>query len=84
LCSQLTGPHTSPIEASPNVLPKYIGLLSIGAEVEIIEIIPINKPAPPTPAIALPMMSTVEDWATPQSRDPSSNVLRQPRKTIWL
>jgi len=41
---------------------------------------PFESPDPPSPAIALPMINMLEDWATPHSKEPSSNRPRKVRK----
>jgi hypothetical protein len=63
--------------ATPYMVPKMpvnIGRLSSGAEWEIMISAPEKMPAHPTPAIARPTMRAVEVGATPQIRDPSSNI----------
>lgn len=51
----------------------------MGADEEMIVRPPLERPAPPIPATALPMMSIVELCATPQRRDPTSN---KPKKNM--
>ena len=43
---------------------------------------PLRIPAPPHPAIALPMMNIAEDLATPQMRDPASKRRKALMKVI--
>ena len=37
-------------------------------------------PEEPTPAMALPTMNMADDWAAPQSTDPSSKIKKKTRK----
>lgn len=39
---------------------------------------PFEMPVDPIPAMALPTMNIVDDWATPHSRDPS---MKRKKKT---
>jgi hypothetical protein len=59
-----------------NALP---GRLCIGAMAAKMVSAPLVRPAAPSPAIALPTISMVEDRATPQITEPNS---KRPRKEI--
>jgi len=54
--------------------------LSSGAEAARIVSIPVREPADPIPAIALPTMKSVDVFATPHIKDPTSKIPRPPRK----
>jgi hypothetical protein len=45
-----------------------------GTEWETITTAPMNTPADPKPAMALPIISAVDVGAAPQTRDPSSKI----------
>jgi hypothetical protein len=60
------------------------GLFSSGTTVEMIVKPPLNMPAAPRPATALPMMKTAEEGATPHMSDPSSNRIMKPRYVYWI
>jgi hypothetical protein len=59
-----------------NALP---GRLCIGAIAAMMVSAPLVRPEAPSPAIALPIISIVEDRATPQIVEPNS---KRPRKEI--
>lgn len=42
------------------------------------------SPEDPMPATARPIMSMVDDWATPQIRDPSSKMAKQTRYVHYI
>jgi hypothetical protein len=65
-------------------LEHILGLFSSGTTVEIIVNPPLNMPAAPRPATALPTMKTVEEGATPHMSDPSSNKIVKPRYIYWI
>ena len=58
------------------------GRLCIGAIAPIIVSAPLVRPEAPNPATALPMMSMLEDLATPQIIEPNSNRPRKEMKVI--
>lgn len=51
-----------------------LGLFSIGTAPARIVMLPLTNPEAPKPAIARPTMNMTDDFATPQSNEPSSNV----------
>lgn len=69
----MSGPETMPICAMPITMPMYIGILAFGTLVLRIPRLPFERPLIPIPEIALPTMNMVDDLATPQIKDPSSN-----------
>jgi hypothetical protein len=75
-----SGPATPAIPYIPPTIPVYIGRLCNGTVAAIINKAPVNIPAAPIPATALPMMSVVDVGATPQRSEPSSNHARAQRK----
>jgi len=52
----------------------------MGTEAAIIVKAPFWRPEEPSPATARPMMSIVDEVATPQSSDPSSKTAKKMRK----
>ena len=45
---------------------------------------PFIRPEAPKPAMARPTMSMGDDWAAPQSVDPSSKIAKKVRKDHWI
>jgi hypothetical protein len=69
----MSGPATLAIPYIPPIIPVYVGLWCRGTVCATIRIAPEKIPALPSPATALPMIRAVDDGATAQTRDPSSN-----------
>ena len=44
---------------------------------------PVAMPEDPKPAIARPTMNMTDDWAAPQSADPTSKMRKKTRKHHW-
>jgi hypothetical protein len=78
LCSVNAPPSGGPaLVATAKTLmttPIYTGRLSSGTTWLITLSAPCRRPAAPRPAMALPTMKTVEDWATAQIIDPTALV----------
>ena len=61
------------------MIPKYLGRLCSGIEIDKMVKPPFISPEEPIPAMARPMMSIVEDCATPQMSEPTSKMKKQDR-----
>ena len=75
----MIGPRIVPIWAKPIIIPKYFGRLCSGIEPDRMVRPPFISPEDPIPATARPMMSIVEDLATPQMSEPTSKMKKQVR-----
>lgn len=75
------GPATDAIPYIPPNIARNIGLLWRGTVCAIVTRAPVKIPALPNPAMARPIIKTVEDGATPQIKDPTSNTNNADRKT---
>lgn len=74
-------------DARPKTIPKMpwnMGLLCSGIMGIMTIIAPVKMPAEPTPAMALPAMSTGELGATPQMSEPISKMRMLPRNALPL
>lgn len=64
------------------MIPSKAGVLAGGALRATIRYEPEDMPAPPAPAMALPMIRAVEDGARAQMRLPTSNRKTENKKTV--
>lgn len=64
-------------------MPKYLGRLWRGIETDRMVKPPFINPEEPIPAMARPMMSIVEDCATPQMSEPTSKTKKQDRYMFY-
>jgi hypothetical protein len=62
------------------MMPIIIGRFAGGTVKETILVPPTERPAPPNPAIARPMINALELGATPQIKLPTSKRIMDPRK----
>ncbi len=75
----INGPATLAIPYIAPTNPMNAGRRFRGTVCATIRMAPEKTPAAPTPATALPMIRALELGATPQTRDPSSNIARPQR-----
>ena len=68
----ISGPATAPTPYRPSIIASSIARFSKAAQYDVITVDPLNKPAAPKPAIALPTVSMIEFGATAQMTEPSS------------
>lgn len=61
-------------------MPMTSGCLCGGSIPETIVKLPFISPEEPRPAMALPMMNMADDWAAPQTADPTSNTKKKIKK----
>lgn len=61
------------------MIPIIAGLFLIGTAPARIFNAPFIMPDDPIPATARPMMSILEEFATPQTKEPTSNILKKER-----
>jgi len=76
----MTGPTARPNWSKPMFTPSTSACARGGRIAAMIVKAPFEMPEDPAPAIALPTMSSADDWATPQSKEPSSNMRKKVRK----
>jgi hypothetical protein len=51
---------------------------------EMIVKAPFPMPEDPTPAIALPTINMLDDWAAPHNADPSTKTKKKDKKVHWM
>lgn len=79
-----SGPATLAIPHMPPIAPMKVGLLCSGTTCARIINAPENKPAAPKPAIARPTMRPMLEGVTPHTKEPSSNMPMEQRKTYLI
>jgi hypothetical protein len=65
------------------MIPIIVGLFLIGTAPARIFNAPFSMPDDPIPAIARPTMSILEELATPQIKEPTSNMLKKERNILF-
>jgi hypothetical protein len=64
-------------------MPSIAGRFSIGTAAPIIVHAPFDKPDPPIPATARPIMSMAEERAAPHRTEPSSKTARKHKNEYY-
>lgn len=75
-----SGPRTAATQYVIPIMPIIIGRFVGRTVKDTILVPPTDKPAPPKPAMALPMINVFEVDATPQIKLPISKISIEPRK----
>lgn len=65
------------------MMPVKAALLCRGTELARMVRAPFIRPDEPAPATTLPMISIVDETATPHIRDPASNTAKKTKKVNW-
>lgn len=79
----MMGPVAKPSWLMPMFSPIKRGCLRVGRDAAMVLKAPVAMPEHPRPAMARPTINMEDDWAAPQSADPTSNMKKKTRKHHW-